>query len=126
MTDLPPPGWYDDPTSPANERWWDGERWSEQTRRKATVEFQPRPGELRPVGEYLGHAFGMIRKRWDDFLLVTVVGSVLLGIVSIALIRPVVDAVDISIDEIRGFGSSQLIQVIAFFVLFMIVALGLS
>lgn len=126
MTDLPPPGWYDDPTAPGNERWWDGERWSEQVRRKATVEYQARPGELRPVGEYLGHAFGMIRKRWDDFLLVTVIGSILLAIISIALVRPVVDSLDFSIDEIRGFGATQATQLIAFFVLFMIVALGLS
>ncbi len=126
MTDLPPPGWYDDPTSPVNERWWDGERWSEQTRRKATTEYEPRAGELRQVGDYLGHAFGMIRKRWDDFLLVTVIGSVLLATISIALVRPVIDALDFSIDEIRGFGSTQAAQLIAFFVLFMIVAVGLS
>ena len=37
-----------------------------------------------------------------------------------------VDALDISIDEIRGFGSSQAVQLIAFFVLFMVVAMGLS
>lgn len=126
MTDLPPPGWYDDPTSPVNERWWDGERWSEQTRRKALQEYEPRPGELRPVGEYLGHAFGMIRKRWDDFLLVTVIGSVLLAVISLALVRPVVDALDFSANEISGFGSTQAAQLIAFTVLFMIVAMGLS
>lgn len=26
-----PPGWYPDPTSPQENRWWDGWKWTEQT-----------------------------------------------------------------------------------------------
>ena len=126
MTDLPPPGWYDDPTAPNQERWWDGEKWSEQTRRKASEDYQYRPGELRPVGEYLGHAFGMIRARWDNFLLVTVIGSVVLAVLALGMIRPVVDAIEINGIDIDGFGSSQLGLVIAFAIVFTAVSLALT
>ena len=36
-----PPGWYPDPSSPSQLRWWDGSAWSEQT--------SPRP-ETAPMG----------------------------------------------------------------------------
>ena len=29
----PPPGWYPDPGDAASQRWWDGYRWTDQTRR---------------------------------------------------------------------------------------------
>lgn len=29
MSDLPPAGWYPDPTVPGQQRWWDGQRWSD-------------------------------------------------------------------------------------------------
>lgn len=28
---TPPAGWYDDPTVPGGQRWWDGSRWTEHT-----------------------------------------------------------------------------------------------
>ena len=126
MTDLPPPGWYDDPTGPDQERWWDGEQWSEQTRRKASQDYQYRPGELRPVGEFLGHAFTLIRRRWDDFLLVTVIGSLALAVLSVALIRPIIDAIEINNNEFSGFGSNQVGLLVAFGIGFLVVSVALS
>lgn len=32
MSSSIPPGWYDDPAGPGNERWWDGTQWTESTR----------------------------------------------------------------------------------------------
>ena len=107
MTELPPAGWYDDPTSPVQERWWDGEKWSEQTRRKVVEEYQHRPGELRRVSDYLGHAFGLIRDRWDDFLLIAAVGAILSSFAALFLLRPVVDAIDIVNNEVVGFEFAQ-------------------
>lgn len=125
MADLPPAGWYDDPTSPTHERWWDGERWSEQTRTKAP-EAKARPGELRPVGDYLGHAFGMIRARWDDFLLVTVFGSVLLALAGVALIRPIIVSIDVVNNRIVGFGSTEVGLLIGFVVFVVVVTVTLA
>lgn len=107
MTELPPAGWYDDPTSPVQERWWDGEKWSEQTRRKVVEEYVHRPGELRRVSDYLGHAFGLIRERWDDFLLIAALGAILSALAALFLLRPIVDAIDVVNNEIVGFEFPQ-------------------
>lgn len=112
MTELPPAGWYDDPTSPVQERWWDGERWSEQTRPKAKQEYEHRQGELRPVGDFLAHAFTLIRKRWDEFLLVAVVAAVLLAVVSVVLIRPIIVDLEFVDGEVLGFESSHLTMIL--------------
>lgn len=61
MADLPPPGWYDEPTSPDVERWWTGELWSEHTRRKVSSTKYANQGDHRAVGDFLGHTIGMIR-----------------------------------------------------------------
>ena len=37
-TAVPPPGFYDDPDKPGNERWWDGTQWTELTREKNEAE----------------------------------------------------------------------------------------
>lgn len=123
MTDLPPAGWYDDPTSPVQERWWDGEKWTEETRRKAAPEPQHRAGDLRPVGDYLGHTFTLIRKEWDSFLLIAVIGAVLMALASAALIRPIIDAISISATEISGFESSHAVGLVMFGVLLIVISL---
>jgi hypothetical protein len=38
-----PAGWYDDPSSPALVRWWDGTNWTEQTMPKAPAAPTPAP-----------------------------------------------------------------------------------
>jgi len=114
MTDLPPAGWYDDPTSPVQERWWDGEKWSEQIRRKERGLKQRRQGELRDLGDFLGHTFSLIRARWDDFLLVSVVAGILLALLAVAVVRPIIVAIDIVNDELVGWGATQTWQVLIF------------
>ncbi len=116
MTELPPAGWYDDPTSPVQERWWDGEKWSEQTRRKVVEENQHQPGDLRRISDFLGHTFGLIRARWDDFLLVGAIAAILTAIAAVGLLRPVVDAIDIVDDRVVGFEFSQFLWLFLFVV----------
>ncbi|MFI5804073.1 DUF2510 domain-containing protein [Streptomyces sp. NPDC051561] len=51
MSMTTPPGWYQDPSAPTQERWWDGAAWSAQTR--APGAQQPPPpqqfGPARPT-----------------------------------------------------------------------------
>ncbi len=49
-----PPGWYPDPEPGIGERWWDGSKWTNQTRNgPAAVPPPPPPGGwARPVGSY--------------------------------------------------------------------------
>jgi len=49
-----PPGWYPDPEPGVGERWWDGSKWTNQTRNgPAAVPPPPPPGGwARPVGSY--------------------------------------------------------------------------
>ena len=48
MTDLPPPGWYPDPTGTL--RWWDGQRWTVA----ATPPGIPVPGDHQPLAQSYG------------------------------------------------------------------------
>ncbi|MGA4544797.1 DUF2510 domain-containing protein [Uniformispora flossi] len=53
MTASIPPGWYDDPSAPGMERWWDGTQWTESSRPRADAPgVPPAPGgpSSGPVG----------------------------------------------------------------------------
>jgi uncharacterized RDD family membrane protein YckC len=63
----PPPGWYDDPRGPANQRYWDGTRWTEQT--------QPAPGTSGVAAEMWRRVIAIII---DWFLIF--VGLFILGL----------------------------------------------
>ena len=114
MSDLPPPGWYDDPTDPPQERWWDGTTWSEQTRRKSGEVIAHQPGELRSIGDFVNHTATLLRARWDDFLLVAVIAGVIVGMAGVALLRPILQGVDIVNEEFVGWQSSYVYQLAAF------------
>ncbi|NND02970.1 MAG: DUF2510 domain-containing protein [Acidimicrobiia bacterium] len=81
---LPPANWYDDPTDPTMERWWDGEKWTEH-RRPAVPAYaggaaSHQAGELRPVGDMIGHAFSLIRARLGGIIGVGVIAAVAIAI----------------------------------------------
>ncbi len=117
MSDLPPPGWYDDPTDPTQERWWNGTTWSEQTRRKSGDVIAHQPGELRSIGEFVNHTASLLRARWDDFLLMAVIAGVVIGMAGVVLLRPILQDVDIVNDEFVGWQASHAYQLAAFAVM---------
>ncbi|MDI2128663.1 DUF2510 domain-containing protein [Yinghuangia seranimata] len=41
MTASIPPGWYDDPSAPGMERWWDGNQWTESSRPRSDAPSVP-------------------------------------------------------------------------------------
>lgn len=43
---LPAPAWYDDPTVPGQQRWWDGAGWTEHVQQAAPPEPEPQPAWL--------------------------------------------------------------------------------
>lgn len=43
MMPATPPGWYPDPAQPAQQRWWDGARWTEHTAPAAQAVGAPTP-----------------------------------------------------------------------------------
>ncbi len=57
----PAPGWYPDPASPEQLRWWDGQQWSEHTAQaeseQLTQQLTPLPQNDRPQGQ-------RARKTW--------------------------------------------------------------
>ncbi|MGC0420362.1 DUF2510 domain-containing protein [Embleya sp. AB8] len=56
MTASIPPGWYEDPSAPGAERWWDGAQWTASTRARAHGEIPPPPSGAPPAmppGGYL-------------------------------------------------------------------------
>ncbi len=120
MNQLPPPGWYDDPTSPVYERWWDGEQWSEQTRRKERELPLTQPGQLSRIGDLLSKTFNLIGSRWDDLLMVAVVAGGLQALAALLLMRPIAAAIEVGGElndrlEIDGWGALQTTQLVGFF-----------
>lgn len=48
---MPPAGWYNDPQDQAQLRYWDGDQWTDQTRRVPGAEpAQPEPAPEQPAG----------------------------------------------------------------------------
>ena len=51
----PPPipaGWYDDPTAPGRQRWWNGSAWTEQTAETGGLLSVPAIGQSAPIQNY--------------------------------------------------------------------------
>lgn len=48
---LPPPGWYPDPAGPAQQRYWDGARWSDPP--PSLPQIPPMPPPAEPRGKWL-------------------------------------------------------------------------
>ena len=55
-SELPPPGWYRDPRDPTSQRYWDGERWTED-RVPATL---PAAGAALPARPTNGKAIAAL------------------------------------------------------------------
>ncbi|MFI6583966.1 DUF2510 domain-containing protein [Embleya sp. NPDC050493] len=58
MTASIPPGWYDDPSAPGSERWWDGAQWTASTRARAQGEIPPPPMGAPPAAGPAGYPQG--------------------------------------------------------------------
>lgn len=76
MTGLPPAGWYEDPTDSSSQRWWDGDQWTEH-RRPALAAPEVRPsGDMRLLGDMMGHAFELLRARAGGIIGLSLVATV--------------------------------------------------
>ncbi|NUU23624.1 MAG: DUF2510 domain-containing protein [Streptomycetaceae bacterium] len=51
MTASIPPGWYDDPSAPGMERWWDGAQWTESSRPRTDSGPGVPPGPGHPADQ---------------------------------------------------------------------------
>ncbi|MFE5327670.1 DUF2510 domain-containing protein [Embleya sp. NPDC056575] len=58
MTASIPPGWYEDPSAPGSERWWDGAQWTASTRARAQGEIPPPPSSAPPGPPHAGYPQG--------------------------------------------------------------------
>lgn len=81
----PPAGWYQDPSQPGVERWWDGQAWSSQTRAPGGQSPPPPPGfwsaAVQPAAGRLSEAGE--RRRSGCFGIAT---GVMLGIIGAVVV----------------------------------------
>ena len=111
MAELPPPGWYEDPTAPGSERWWDGEKWTDQIRTGPAPVAGPRTtGSLRRVTDFLGHAFSQVREKWMDHLVVALLAGLISGAITGLLMGPVVSEIDVVDNSLVGFRAGHLVN----------------
>ncbi|MFC9842011.1 DUF2510 domain-containing protein [Streptomyces sp. NPDC060223] len=84
MTQVTPPGWYPDPgqtdDSPATERWWDGETWTDQTRPVGSAAAWGPPAHPPATGPYPAYPPGPPRRGLRTGIAVAVAIAVLAGI----------------------------------------------
>jgi uncharacterized RDD family membrane protein YckC len=97
-----PSGWYPDPASAAQERYWDGWQWSRNTRPRAhsappqVIPYRPGPSRATvrtadgiPLAGWWWRALAVI----IDSLILAVVGAILLAPIYLRLIRAMSEAI---------------------------------
>ncbi|MFJ6699597.1 DUF2510 domain-containing protein [Streptomyces sp. NPDC091272] len=57
MSMTTPPGWYQDPSAPTQERWWDGNAWSTRTRAPGGPQQPPAPATPQPGPPQQGYGY---------------------------------------------------------------------
>jgi hypothetical protein len=80
MSALPGPGWYTDPYNPGSVRWWDGTRWTDNTRPSPSVGAQA-PG----YGPQLAPGYVPRPGGWPKLLLIGVIIGPLLILAGVGL-----------------------------------------
>jgi hypothetical protein len=71
------PGWYDDPTGPGGQRWWDGTAWTEHARPGAWPGGAPAAPALRNGHATAGLVLGIVSMVGNPLAVVSVIGLVL-------------------------------------------------
>ncbi len=107
---MPEPGWYQDPHNESQQRYWDGETWTEHTHDAPfTIPSAPQPDYgpdyVNDIGDWLSRSFKVLFANAMPVFLLLLIGLIP-GILSFWLIAQAIDGVSISIDEGTVLGLS--------------------
>ncbi len=107
---MPEAGWYQDPHNPNQQRYWDGQTWTEHTHDAPfTIPTAPQPdygaGYVNDIGDWLGRSFKVLFANAAPVFILLLIGLIP-GILSFYLIAQAVDGVSFSLDDATFSGVS--------------------
>ena len=116
---MPEAGWYQDPHNPNQQRYWDGQTWTEHTHDAPfTIPSAPQPDHspdyVNDIGNWLGRSFKVLFANAAPVFILLVIGLIP-GMLSFYLIAQAIDGVSLSLDDatFSGVSSSAIVFGIA-------------
>ncbi len=116
---MPEAGWYQDPHNPNQQRYWDGQTWTEHTHDAPFhIPSAPQPeygsDQVNDIGDWLGRSFKVLFANAAPVFILLLIGLIP-GILSFYLIAQAVDGVSLSLDDgsLNGVSASAIVFGIA-------------
>lgn len=100
---MPEAGWYQDPHNPNQQRYWDGQTWTEHTHDAPFhIPSAPQPergsDHVNDIGDWLGRSFKVLFANAMPVFILLLIGLIP-GMLSFYLIAQAIDGVSLSIDD---------------------------
>ena len=100
---MPEAGWYQDPHNPNQQRYWDGQTWTEHTHDAPFhIPSAPQPdhgpGHVNDIGDWLSRSFKVLFANAMPVFILLLIGLIP-GILSFYLIAQAIDGVSVSLDD---------------------------
>lgn len=107
---MPEAGWYQDPHNPNQQRYWDGQTWTEHTHDAPfSIPSAPQPdygpGHVNDIGDWLGRSFKVLFANAAPVFILLLIGLIP-GMLSFYLIAQAIDGVSLSLDDATFSGVS--------------------
>lgn len=107
---MPEAGWYQDPHNPNQQRYWDGQTWTEHTHEAPfNIPSAPQPeygaDYVNDIGDWLGRSFKVLFAHAMPVFILLLIGLIP-GMLSFYLIAQAIDGVSLSLDDASFTGLS--------------------
>ncbi len=100
---MPEAGWYQDPHNPNQQRYWDGQTWTEHTHEApfhipSAPQPEYGPDQVNDIGDWLARSFRVLFANAMPVFILLLIGLIP-GMLSFYLIAQAIDGVSLSLDD---------------------------